>query len=115
MVDKKAVAQLLEIATMLQDRDLAKLAEHQSELNRARQTRALFVKAAEAENAAFQQNVDYRRELEDPRFVWRERKLYALSHFEARSAALVEAQRKVAVKSFGRAQVLQKMRSRLLR
>ena len=109
MVDRRALRQLSEIASLLRDRDLAKLAEHQSELNKTKAKHARFIQASENENKLMAKNLGYRREIEGPRLLWREQQIYALSHYAARAAALVEAQKKVAAKSFGRAKVIERI------
>jgi len=114
MVDQRALTKILEIAVLLQDRDLNTLAEHQAELNRTKSMHQKFVQATEEENKVLEESLQYRRELESPRLAWRERQLYALSHNTARSAAMVEAQRRIASQSFGRVRVLEQIQENAL-
>lgn len=102
-----AIIRLTQIAQMLRDRDLAELAALRRQREAADTARRDFADKASAEHQALVDNLHYRRSHELPRRVWRERRFYALTHYEARAAALYETQKRVAAKSFGRAHVLE--------
>jgi hypothetical protein len=107
------IAQLVQIAQMLRDRDLGELAERHDQRRKAQSARKTFAEQARAEDEAAVDHLGYRKDVELPRRVWRERRIYALSHYEARAAAMVETQKRVAAKSFGRAMVLEQIADQL--
>lgn len=103
------IEQLLLIARMVKDHDLSELASRQAHRKKAGDARAEFSDQARAEDAAASADLSYRKDYELPRRVWRERRMYALGHYEARAAAQYETQKKIAAKSFGRALVLDRL------
>ena len=102
---------LIKIAEALRDRDLAQLAVQQAQREKAMAARKEFARQAEQEDKATVDSLGYRRDHEIPRRVWRDRRLYALNHYEARAAAQVETYKRIASTSFGRADVLNRILS----
>ncbi|KMW59035.1 hypothetical protein AIOL_004016 [Candidatus Rhodobacter oscarellae] len=98
-----------ELAAAIRDRDLAELAAKQAHRRGAELARLDLMEQAEAERQVALSDVSYRRDFESPRHVWHASRIRALSFEEARSAALLEMQRKVTAKSVGRAAVLERL------
>ena len=109
--DKEKLRKLAAIADMLRDRDLADLAAKQREKDRRSEIRNAFAQEAQTENQAMVADPAYRRHHEEQRRLWRTRQHYAMSHYEARAAALVESQKRIAARSFGRALALARLAS----
>lgn len=100
---------LLKLAKMVQDKDMARLAELQRTRDEAAQRERRFFENAQLENTQMLSDLSYRRDLEQGRRRWRYQESHALSHYTARSAALAEAQKTALRRSFGRAQALEKL------
>lgn len=109
------VAQLVRIAEAVRDRDLAQLAAYQDQLEDAKNARASFDQQVQKEDQHAVEHLGYRRGHELARREWRERQLYALTHYAARAAAQAETQKRTAAKSLGRALVLEQLRLEVLK
>ncbi|MEL7116602.1 MAG: hypothetical protein AAGP08_13645 [Pseudomonadota bacterium] len=110
---EKPEERLLAIARLVRDRDLTDLAAKQQEKHRYAKLRSDFAVQAKEENEAAPGNLAFRRDAENARMMWRDKELYALSHYEARAAAVSETQKRVAARSFGRALALERLLSKM--
>lgn len=104
--------QLLHIAEAIRDRDFAELANRQAHRRGAALAREDIDAQSRKEADTARSELFYRGRFEPQRQIWLAARMHALTFEEARSAALVEQQKKIAARSFGRAQVLGRMAER---
>ena len=112
MTDRsKQLDQLLEIAEAIRDRDLAILKSKEALRRDLEKKQVKLANMAQSEFLATVSDTAYRKNFEFPRQIWRNQKIQTYRQREIAIAAEIETHKTLLTKSYGRAEVLSKLRA----